>query len=101
MRFESKNKDVLSRCRSRGGGGGRVSGPLMKNHKNVGFPSNTGPDPLKNHKWHFAGRLYPSHTHTYGLLRRVSDQTAVVRRKMRAGPNFLMRFQDAITYSCG
>ena len=34
------------------------------------------------------GPLCPSHTHTYGLLRRVSDQTAVVRRKMRAGPNF-------------
>ena len=48
-----------------------------------------------------SSRLCPSHTHTYGLLRRVSDQTAVVRRKMRAGPNFLMRLQDAITYSCG
>ena len=22
----------------------------LKNHKNIGFPSNTGPDPLKNHK---------------------------------------------------
>ena len=22
----------------------------MKNHKNIGFLSNTGPDPLKNHK---------------------------------------------------
>ena len=45
----------------------------MKNHKNLGFLSNTGPEPLKNHKatkpdlmlghywlasetpWHFAG----------------------------------------------
>ena len=41
-----------------------------------------------------------THTHTYGLLRRVSDQTAVVRKKMRAGHNFLMRLQDAVTYSC-
>ena len=27
----------------------RGSGPL-KNHKNIGFLSNTGPDPLKTHK---------------------------------------------------
>ena len=33
-----------------GGGGGRGSGPPLKNHKNIGFLSNTGPDPLKNHK---------------------------------------------------
>ena len=32
-----------------GGGGQGVRTPL-KNHKNVGFLSNTGPDPLKNHK---------------------------------------------------
>ena len=24
--------------------------PPLKNHKNIGFLSNTGPDPLKNHK---------------------------------------------------
>ena len=31
-------------------GGGRAGGPdhPLKNHKNRGFPSNTGPDPLKN-----------------------------------------------------
>ena len=34
--------------RSRGGGGG--SGHLLKNHKAIGFRSNTGPDPLKNQK---------------------------------------------------
>ena len=28
-------------------GGHRGSGPPMKNHKNIGFLSNTGPDPLK------------------------------------------------------
>ena len=33
---------------SRGGGQG-VRSPL-KNHKNIGFISNTGPEPLKNHK---------------------------------------------------
>ena len=31
---------------SRGGTGGPIPPPL-KNHKNIGFPSNTGPDPLK------------------------------------------------------
>ena len=25
-------------------------GPPLKNHKNIGFSSNTGLDPLKNHK---------------------------------------------------
>ena len=51
--------------RSGGGGGGRGSGPPppLKNHKNIRFLSNSGPDPLKNHqhasetlfKWRFAG----------------------------------------------
>ena len=31
------------------GGGGREYGPPLKNHKNIGFLSNTGPHPLKNH----------------------------------------------------
>ena len=34
--------------KSRGGTGGPTS-PL-ENHKNIGFLSNTDPDPLKNHK---------------------------------------------------
>ena len=33
--------------RSRGGQG---SGPPLKNHKNIGFLINAGPDPLNNHK---------------------------------------------------
>ena len=33
----------------RGGQGVRTP-PPPKNHKNIGFLSNTGPDPLKNHK---------------------------------------------------
>ena len=28
-------------------GGGQGSGPPLKNHKNIGFLSNTGPDPLR------------------------------------------------------
>ena len=31
-------------------GGDRGSGSPLKNHKNIGFLCNTGPDPLKNHK---------------------------------------------------
>ena len=30
--------------------GGRGSGPPPENHKNIGYLSNTGPDPLKSHK---------------------------------------------------
>ena len=30
--------------------GGPDPPPPLKNHKNIGFLSNTGPDPLKNHK---------------------------------------------------
>ena len=52
-----------------GGGGDRGSGLIVKNHKNIGFSGNTGPDRLKNHSyqvsiqywaiinWCFAGRL--------------------------------------------
>ena len=31
----------------RGGEGDRGSGPPLKNHKNIGFLINSGPDPLK------------------------------------------------------
>ena len=31
-------------------GGKGVRTPPLKNYKNIGFPSNIGPDPLKNHK---------------------------------------------------
>ena len=41
----------MHRSRWEGGGGwGRVSQPPLKNYKNIGFLSYTGPDPLKNHK---------------------------------------------------
>ena len=33
-----------------GGGGGQGVWTSMKNHKSIAFLSNTGPDPLKNHK---------------------------------------------------
>ena len=37
-------------CADPGGGGQGVRTPL-KNQKNIGFSSNTGPDPLKNHSY--------------------------------------------------
>ena len=39
----------VSTCADPEGGGQGVRTPL-KNHKNIGFLSNTGPDPLENHK---------------------------------------------------
>ena len=38
---------------SGGGGGGSGSGPPppLKNYQNIGFSSNTGPDPLKNRSY--------------------------------------------------
>ena len=30
---------------------GRGSGPPLKNHQNIGFLSNTGPDPLKSQSY--------------------------------------------------
>ena len=54
-----------------GGGGGRGSGPTpppLKNHKNIGFSSNTGPYPLKNRSceasiqcWAFIGMQAERH----------------------------------------
>ena len=44
---------------SRGGTGG--PGPPLKNHKNVEFPSNIGPDPLKS-------QSYQAIIHWLGIL---------------------------------
>ena len=42
---------IKSHGRIERGAGGRGSRPLpLKNHKNIGFPSKTGPGPLKNQK---------------------------------------------------
>ena len=37
-------------CSDPEGGQGVRTPPPLKNHKNIGFISNTGPDPLKNNK---------------------------------------------------
>ena len=46
-----QDKDLTKPCadpEGGGGGGGAVgSGTLLENNKNIGFLSNTGPDPLK------------------------------------------------------
>ena len=44
---------IMCGSREWGGGGGEEwvrTPPPLKNHKNIGFLSNTDPDPLKNHK---------------------------------------------------
>ena len=47
------------KCHMRGfRGGNRGSGPPLKNHKNIGFLSNTGPDPLKKSQSHQASIQY-------------------------------------------
>ena len=43
-------RKLHSRADPEGGGGGRGSGPPLKNHKNIVNLSNTGPDSLKNNK---------------------------------------------------
>ena len=49
-----------------GGGGGRGSGPPLKNHKNIEFLSNTGPDPQEFSK-------LPSQHSTLGHHRHASE----------------------------
>ena len=66
MRFSTYRTGPM--CGSRGGGGGRGSVPPLKNHKNIGFLSNTGPDPINitqppsqhlmlGHHWHASEML--------------------------------------------
>ena len=53
-------------CKSRGGY--RGSGPPLKNHKNIRFLSNVGPDPLKNHKATKPGKIStPAKHHLNGI----------------------------------
>ena len=48
------------------------------------------------------GLLMPqSHTHLRTLAESFRSNRSRPQKKMRAGPNFLIRLQDAATYSCG
>ena len=52
---QNTNKDVIAHARiQRGGGAGGPDPHPLKNHKNIGFLSNSGPDPLK--KKHHASK---------------------------------------------
>ena len=46
---KTRRYELHVRIQKGGGAGGRTPTPL-KYHKNIGFLSNTGPDPLKNNK---------------------------------------------------
>ena len=62
-------------CGSRGGGGGQGVWTPLKNHKNIGFPSNTGLDPLKNHKaTKPAFNVEPSSTRQQNAFRWQADE---------------------------
>ena len=52
MKFRDGNKNVSSSSSVDPGGGGGGAGGLdpPENHQNIGFLSNKGPNPLKNHK---------------------------------------------------
>ena len=50
MQAEEVNNDRVLHVRIQRGDRGSGPPPPLKNHKLIGFPSNTGPDPLKNHK---------------------------------------------------
>ena len=46
---DTKNTSHITHA-GEGGGGSQISLPPLKNHKNIGFLSNTGLDRLNNHK---------------------------------------------------
>ena len=55
--------DLFFMCGSRGGGRDRGSGPLLRNHKTIGFLSNTGPDALKFAKLPSQHSMFGHHWH--------------------------------------
>ena len=66
-----------------GGGGGRGSGSPLKNHKNIGFSSNTGPDPLKNRSYQASIECWaiidtPAECHLMAFRWRADDGLLIV-----------------------
>ena len=64
---------------SKGGGGGRGSGPPVKNHINIGFPSSIDPDPLKITK-------LPSQQSMVGHYRHADDGPLLVAYRFSLHP---------------
>ena len=56
--------DIISKCTIRGSRGGQGVQTPLENHKNIGFLSNTGPDPLKITKLLSQHSMLGHHRHT-------------------------------------
>ena len=70
-------------CRSRGGSGAPDPPPPLKNHKNKGFSSNTGLDPLKNRSYKASIQCWaiirmPAKSHLMAFRWRVDDGLLIV-----------------------
>ena len=65
------------------GGGDRGPDPPLKNHKNIGFSSNTGPDPLKNCSYQSSTQWWaiigtPAKRHFMAFCWRADDDPLIV-----------------------
>ena len=68
---------------SRGvGGGGQGVWIPLKNHKNIGFPSNTGPDPLKLQSYQASHSMMGHHRHA----RETPFKWCIVKWHFAGGP---------------
>ena len=70
-------------CADPEGGGDRGSGPPLKNHKNIGFSSSTGPDPLKNRSYQASFQCWaiigtPAKRHLMAFRWRADDGPLIV-----------------------
>ena len=99
---------------SRGGGRGyRGCGPPLKNHKYIGFLSNTGPNLLKNHKatkpefnigqssarqtpfkWRFAGGPMMAHLKWY--LAPISPHQSTIKKSLSNLDRLRLNLQDSL-----
>ena len=66
-----------------GGGGGRGVRTPLKNHRNIGFSSNTGPDPLKNRSYQASIQCWaiidtPAKRHLMAFRWRADDGPLIV-----------------------
>ena len=61
--FASESIEAICMGGSGGGGGWQGVPTPLKNHKNLGFLSITGPDPMKNHKLPSQNSMLGHHRH--------------------------------------